>query len=206
MSGYPSGLTYRPIQRWPRELTRRRRKSPFSATLTSTLALLTKEIRELPARNVVLQVALHEGQLRKDGMPRADAYPEHPGVILSLETTNGAVSYPCDAFTRWEDNLRAIVLTIEKLRAIDRYGVTQNGEQYRGWMQIEAAVAMPKWTVATAWDALFSASEFRPDATVERRRVVRSALFRTHPDQGGSDEAFQRVIDAETFLRDAGAL
>lgn len=75
-----------------------------------------------------------------DGMPRADAKPEHPGIIVNIEPRNKPpMSFPCDTFTHWHDNLRAIALTLEALRKVDRYGVTQTGQQYRGWQAIEAA-------------------------------------------------------------------
>jgi len=49
---------------------------------------------------------------------------------------------PCDSFRDWEANLRAIALSLEHLRAVDRYGVTtEEEEQYTGWLRLPAAGA-----------------------------------------------------------------
>jgi len=46
---------------------------------------------------------------------------------------------PCDSFKDWEANLRAIALSLERLRAADRYGVTtEEKEQYIGWLRLPA--------------------------------------------------------------------
>lgn len=64
-----------------------------------------------------LQIALREQDFRVDGLLRAAARPEHPGVVLAIDSQHGPLSYPCDKFTLWRDNLRAIVLGLEALRA-----------------------------------------------------------------------------------------
>ena len=46
------------------------------------------------------------------------------------------MSYPCDKYSNWQANLRAIALSLEALRAEDRYGVTRRAEQYKGWAKL----------------------------------------------------------------------
>lgn len=119
-------LAFRPIQSWPGALTKIRRRAQFKAGYTATLGLLDRELQYLAAKDVVLQVALRDEDIRLDGAPRANAKPaSHPGVILSFDSKHGPLSYPCDTFADWEDNLRAIALSLEHLRAVDRYGVTK---------------------------------------------------------------------------------
>lgn len=193
MSGWPAGLRFRPIQQWPGELSRSRRRSPFEATLGATQDLLTRELRALSAKTVVIQLAIGETDLRNDGLPRASARPEHPGVILSLESPYGPLSYPCDTFTDWQSNLRGIALALEALRKVDRYGVTKNGEQYRGWRQLGsgAAPSSGKMTVAEA------------RAFMAQHGDYRTAARKLHPDAGGSAEEFQRLQEARRVLEAA---
>lgn len=139
MSAWPDNIKLAPISTWPGELTRNRRPSPFKSNLTATLKLLDRELEQLTEtraqrESLELLVAIPAGDLwRIDGRPRAHAVPEHPGVILSLDSIYGHLSYPCDTFTTWQDNVRAITLALEALRKVDRYGVTKRGEQYRGF-------------------------------------------------------------------------
>jgi len=137
-------LKVRPIQKWPGELTKSRRSSPFRAGYRDTLDLLERELNQLHARNVVVQLAVRESEIALDGNLKAYAKPQYPGVILSFEVFKASgkrneqgqrlgkyepFSFPCDSFTDWRDNLRAIALGLEALRKIDRYGVTRSGDR-----------------------------------------------------------------------------
>lgn len=214
MSVWPDTMKVGPIRDWPGNLTRERRDSPFRATLTDTLKILTREIYNLvdtraQQDSAELLVAVPAGAIRLDGRPRADARTEHPGVIFSLDSRYGHVSYPCDTFTTWQDNLRAIALALEALRKVDRYGVTKRGEQYRGFLALEAMPAAAGFT--TAAEALeFLAAIVNGAGHVGvvsgPAQLARLAKRYTHPDRGGDPETFQQVTLAESKLLKAGAL
>jgi hypothetical protein len=210
MTMWPSSMAVDPIGEWPGELTKRRQRSNFASPMSSTLETLTRELRELAAKNVRLQVAIPAGQFRLDGFPRATAKAEHPGIILTMDTNVGALSYPCDTFTTWEDNLRAIALALEALRKVDRYGVTKRGEQYRGFLAIEGATAMSAGFTSTddAIRFLSGVSGLRTDQKIKPRLelVIRKAKRVSHPDTGGTAETFQRVTLAEQYLNQNGAI
>lgn len=215
MSAWPDTMKVAPIREWPGELTRNRSRSLFKAGLSDTLQLLDREIWHLTDTRAQresgeLLIAIPAGDLwRLDGRPRAHAVAEHPGVIFSLDSKHGPLSYPCDTFTTWQDNLRAVALALEALRKVDRYGVTKRGEQYRGFMAIEATAAPSGF--ATADEALHFIgilAQAEPDrANVRTVRVVlRAAQRAAHPDAGGDAATFQRVSLAEAKLREEGLL
>lgn len=216
MSDWPSGLTLRPIQAWPGELTPdlQRKRSSFSTPWRSTLDLLDRELWQLDATTRVLQVAMTERDFRIDGMPRANARAEHLGIILSFHARDiGDLSYPCDRFDRWQDNLRAVALALEALRKVDRYGVTRRAEQYRGWKAIEATAMPAAMTVEQAFDVLVQHSgvlsglaDVGAIVPSELARGARAAQRQTHPDTGGRATHFQRVQRAIEVLRAAGRL
>jgi hypothetical protein len=66
-------ITFRPIDVWPGEMTRNRRRAPFRTNWGITLKLLERELSMLNARLVVFQIAVDERDLRIDGKPRAQA-------------------------------------------------------------------------------------------------------------------------------------
>lgn len=220
MSDYPDGMTLRPIVNWPHDHTFDRRSSPFSSSLTTTLATLDRELRHLGTggRNAesVLQIAMREQDLRIDGLPRANAIPEHPGVILNVESRHGTLSYPCDTFTRWQDNLRAITLGLEALRRVERYGITQTGQQYRGWQAIESKPAVDAVTAACVVLARIAwpnenderqanwAHKITSDQRI-RHSTYRQARAKAHPDRHGGDQAlWDHVEGAIAVLTRAG--
>lgn len=187
---WPPGMRVKPIVEWPGQMSPSRSRANFSASFSSTVSLLWRELYQLGGRNVILQVGIPEQQFRIDGFPRADARADHPGVILTLDSKHGALSYPCDTFDRWQDNLRAIALALEALRKVDRYGVTKRGEQYTGFKAIGAVAMPPKMDEQEARRTLatFGGGDFR------------KAQRATHPDRGGDASHFDRVMQAGRAL------
>lgn len=184
MSGYSdlAGLvTFRPLSTpLPGPTYRGSTTWPFTASWTSTVELLVRELRHLRPRTALLEVDLREQDLRNDGLPRADRRARTPGVVLSLVgSTQGDLRYPCHAFHDWDENVRAIALALEALRKVDRYGVTQRGEQYAGWKALPAGPGDP--------------SVARGEQLVREHGSMRAALMATHPDRGGDAQDFASV-------------
>jgi hypothetical protein len=216
--------TFRPIDRWPRELTakERQRGKPFAADYNNTVRLLDGELRKLRATDSVVQLALGERNFRADGLLRGDAQePSHPGVILSFGSRHGPLKYVCDDCRNWPDNLRAIALTLERLRLADLYGVTRRGEQYAGWKALPAPLLTPPMTLDEA--AAFVAREAAPlvgqinDADLRLRatnvgtlsviedgevyrELYRVAAGRLHPTRTTEVAGWQRLQEAKAVL------
>lgn len=184
---------FRPIDNWPGERKRNPKSSAFFVGYGMTLKTLDKELRMLGVRQAVIQIDLPESKIRMDGLPRSGARPDYQGVILSFESKYGHLRYATDVFDFWQDNLRAIVLGLESLRKIDRYGITKRGEQYTGWKQLPAAITeVSDIREAAAFLARYSglaAEDIIRDEDVYRKAYRASAL-KLHPDKGGNVENF----------------
>lgn len=204
-------IIFRPFISWPGEPTRYRKASPFSSTYPATLELLERELNMLGAREAVLQLDLTEAEIRTDGRPRANARPAHPGVVLSVETRYGALQYATDVFDHWQDNLRAIALSLEALRRVDRYGVARRGEQYTGWRALPAGDGTTTTDPRTAAEFIITAAGYDVDewnvkAVLDGSQLqpaYRLAARRLHPDQGGSPEDFALLQAAKRVLDEA---
>lgn len=203
VANWPSWLRFRPIQMWPYEQTKNRQPSAFRAPWAQTVNLLTRELVELQAKNVVLQVALREDQIRVDGMPRANVRAEHPGVILSFDSKYGALSYATDKYPTWQENIRGIAKSLEWLRGVDRYGVSK-GQQYTGWKQLGAGPTMSQVEAAEFVVNLAGVDEVNArtilvdDAVLTT--VLRLAAKRAHPDTGGNPKLWERYARAKQVL------
>jgi hypothetical protein len=195
------------MDRWPYPATSSRKSSPFRASWADTLELLGRELNHLQVSGAVaMRIVATQADVRLDGMLRASARLQHPGVILSFTSKHGRLSYPCDTFEgygsgvpSWQVNVRAIALALEALRKVDRYGVTRHGEQYSGWQAIEAG---PAATFFTADEALRWLREFtnRP-AENNRATLLRCATRLAHPDTGGKSDDWERVDAARQLLQ-----
>jgi hypothetical protein len=112
-------VTFRPLPVWPHKPTANRPRSAFATSYPKTLALLEREVGFLGGRDVVMGVGLSEYDIRKDGQPRANARSYgHPGVEISFNSReHGRLTYATDQYWDWQDNVRAIALSLERSSA-----------------------------------------------------------------------------------------
>lgn len=199
---------FRPLD-WTGQLTSAgsRRQATFKATYPATLGLLFREAEKLGARDLVLQVDISERYIRTDGLPYANAkYGSNPGVIVSFESNHGPLRYATDAYTEWQDNLRAIALSLEALRAVDRYGLSKRGEQYTGWKALPAGSGFATADHAEAWMREYGRIRYQLPGTTPLASLHRTMAKRLHPDAGGNRADWDRLDNARQLLTAAGLL
>lgn len=176
----------RPLGPWTGPVTTDRKTgAQFRAGWDKTLELLRIEADLLGASTLVIQVDADPADIRRDGMLRARARVGFPGIRVSLDSRHGPLTYATDAYEYWQANVRAVALSMLALRAVDRYGVSRAGEQYRGWSAIEAG---DDGTRRAAQDLIAGYGG------------LTAALKTTHPDHGGDPDAFRRVMEARRVL------
>lgn len=202
---------YQALTDWPRPETPVRSDSLFSKGLRETKALLDRETSMIEARSVVIALDIRAEDIRKaDGEPKSNVR-HGPRVAVLIErrakwsakegrnVERSPLAFYCDRFRKWEDNLRAIALGLEALRRVDRYGITSGEEQYAGWTAIPERSTSREQAYSTLTEfSSFVCREGMPDEAL--RGAVKQALKATHPDYGGSREAFERVQAARATL------
>lgn len=200
---------FRPISKWPgqRTLSGLRQHARFRVSYNATLRDLEYELQHLRAKDIVIQADFQLHDIRNDGWPRSNARrPVDPGVIVSFQAPAGALSFPCDRYSAWEDNLRAIALSLEALRAVDRYGVTRQAEQYKGWKALPPASASNEECMTAEQAASFITAQSgvfvsHIDTDMDAlKRAYHLAARRLHPDCGGSESAFAQLQQANQLL------
>jgi hypothetical protein len=179
---------------WPRKTPSGRRSAAFKVTYDRAVADLDNEIRLLGGRLPVLSTNL---QLRLDGTPVRDrGEPSDRGVAVYFELNGKQKVFACETFTTVKDNIRAIGLTIEALRAMQRFGATEMLERtLNAFDALPPPAAKRNW-----WDTL----ECKQDASREvieanYRRLARDR----HPDRGGSNDAMAELNDAKRLALEA---
>lgn len=193
-----------PCEKWPGKKTRNRKKAPFGVTYARMLDDLERELKHLGARDIVIQAYYRHEDIRNDGWPRSSApKPSDPGVIVGFSKTKGEeISFPCDTYLTYESNLRAISLTLTALRAIDRYGVTQHGEQYKGWAKLPPAP--DRMTVQDAQQFIVLHTGIFPATRETLQDAYRAAARKLHPDaSNGSNGQFIMLGNAKATIEEA---
>jgi hypothetical protein len=99
-------------------------------------------------------------------------------VEVSFDSPHGRLVYATDVCELWEHNVRAIALGLEALRAVDRHGISQRGQQYAGFRALTPGS---------------SRGLTRGRELIDEHGSVAAALKATHPDHGGDAQDFAAV-------------
>lgn len=138
--------------------------------------------------------------IRRDGLPYAgQAQPEDPGVVLYFTRHGKDIAISCDQYTTVDANLRAIGLTVEAIRGMERWGTEEMVDRaFTGFAALPESVIVTPYTKRAWYEVLEVAQTASPEVV---KAAYRQKALKAHPDHGGSPEAFQEVQDA---LKESG--
>ncbi len=171
----------------------KRRDSRFDTPFARARDELLRELALLGAHDVVISTNV---PTRRDGLPYAAARePDDPGVAVYFTRRVDAQARPaawtpftiaCDTYTKVRDNLRAVGVTVEALRTIQRHGASSMLEQaFSGFAALPAPQADQAW-----WEVLGVTNA----ASVAAIKAAHAMLARRHhPDVGGDTETMARI-------------
>lgn len=168
---------------WKRTERGKRSASSYQVTFGRARDELLRSIRLLGGRDVVISSNL---PVKRDGMPYANSpEPMDPGIAIYWTQGKQPRVMACDCWAKVRDNLRAIGLAIEGLRAVERSGASQILERaFAGFAALPAdagADGVPHWREVLEYG--------NPPADRERIDRHYRILARTaHPDAGGTTE------------------
>lgn len=149
---------------------------------------ITHALQLMGATDVVISTNL---ALRNDGNPRsAQAAPKDPGVAVYFKYNRKPVCLACDQWTKVEDNLWAVALTLEAMRGIDRWGAAELEATFTGY----AALPAPE-----QWWQVLGVPQNADADTIQT--AYRALAKEHHPDRGGSDAAMARINAAYDAAR-----
>lgn len=165
--------------------TRARSRAPYKAMAGRARDQVLRELRLMgvPDWNVIISTDCPISQRTSQFLVQRGE-PADPGVAVYFRKKEKPYVLACDRWDRVADNLRAIALTIEAMRGMDRWGVSEMLERvFQGFTALPAPDSpKPKrpW-----WEIL----GLDPDCSIEEiearwRNLAREA----HPDRGGSNE------------------
>lgn len=135
--------------------------------------------------------------LRVDGIPmsgRSELIPD-PGVAVYFRREDRPMSFACDSYVYVRDNIRAIALTIEALRGIQRWGASDMMDRaFRGFL------ALPQ-TASSPWREVLGFDKGGTITVADVDRKFRDLSLKHHPDRGGDPETFRQLTEARATAR-----
>lgn len=214
-------LTIRPRVEWRgkrRKATEQTAHSRFRTQWGETVNTLYREISRLvkprAVATAILALDVPEAHICQDGSLRANARPVHSGIQLFIESKHGPLEYQCDLYRDWQDNVRAVALTLERLRKAELYGCVKRGEQYVGFRALPGpANAAPvrvfahgleacQWLIDQIKDDLLAVP--MAESILEDRnkfdRLWKHCAKKLHPDSGGNAQDFHKATLARELI------
>lgn len=190
-----------PLQ-WPLGYPRERYPSrsrfgnkPFGKTRDEIFRQLKLMLSWRDRDNVILSTNV---PLKNDGYPYANyRQPEDKGVAVYFRYQDSDIVICCDKWDRIEDNMWAVAKTIESMRAIDRWGVSDFMK--RSFTGFNALPPKQSDKPKREWWIVFRYSQKPGTATWDWSGVqaqYKSLAKQLHPDVGGSVEKFQELNQA----------
>jgi hypothetical protein len=187
---------------WARTRPSARRRARYKVTPGAATQHLLDELSRLGARRSAIVISTNI-PVRNDGLPYASyRTPDDVGVAVYWSTTafkDRVIA--CDKWDRLHDNVHAIGLAVEALRAIERAGASQILERaFSAFGALPASSAAP--TVRPWWEVLDlpeSSLSILSLAMVDAR--YRELAAKAHPDRGGTDAAMAELNAAREQAR-----
>lgn len=167
---------------WPRRPSHQRSASKYEVTFLRARDELARQLKLAGGRDVVISTNI---PLRRDGLPLANMRePNDPGVaVYWTDRKRRPRVIACDHWRTARENLRAVGITVESLRSIERAGATELLERaFSGFARLPEA--------ATCWSVLgLSGPTARHEVDARYRELARQH----HPDRGGNHETMARL-------------
>lgn len=182
---------------WPfgYKRARDRKKSAFKQTMDQSQRFLRAELSRLGAARLIVSTNI---PIRADG-GMYSAYmnkkQEDPGVAIYFKYKGRDVAMCCDQYeTVWE-NTYALGKSIEAIRGMERWGVSEFLDRaFTGFLALDAPPEA-KLTQAPNWYTVLQVSEFSHVDTI--KESYKSLAKIRHPDSPtGSHDLFTQLYDA----------
>lgn len=164
---------------WPVELPRAesRERGPFNATFDATLEELRRQLKLLGASHFLVSCNYPAA---RDGWPdtRARLKGGDPGVAVWWRKDGREFVLACDRWELPQDNLRAILKTIEADRGKIRWGCSAiEARSMNGYQALPAP---------ERWYEILGTPEEAPIEDIEA--IYRLRVRQNHPDQAADDQ------------------
>jgi hypothetical protein len=159
----------------------------YPSTLLGERQSLLEELRRMKAVNIVISTNV---PIKQDGNPYATyAKPADVGVAVYFSIDNKQMALCCDRWNTLEANLKALKMSVEAMRGLDRWGVSDILN--RAFMGFKA---LPEKAAGFPWWEVLGVSRVCTKAEVIEGYKNKSKIH--HPNVGGEPHKWQELQDA----------
>lgn len=167
-----------------------KRNHSFRTTFARARDFALAEIKRLGGKEVIISTDI---PVKQDGMPYADATRrtmKSQGVAVYFKYNGESVVFCCDKWNDVEHNMHAVAKSIEAIRGLDRWGVSEMLKRvFTGFEALPEA--QENW-----WTVLYCQPDSDPEFV---KNAYRHLIKKYHPDSTsgcGNRDQFERVQNA----------
>lgn len=192
---------------WPAGFDRtapaaREKNLSYQASIANTTEAIETEMQRLDPSSWRVSTGSGGSYTKANGLPKYNAAPDDPGVVLRWQKDGEQFAVACDAYSRLRDNLRTVYLWVHETRMRGQRPVETGESEF-------AAARLPpaddETEVVAGRQPAHEVLGVERDANdAEIRAAARERIKETHPDHGGSEAEFQRVQEARETLLSEG--
>lgn len=159
----------------------------YPSKLDAEIYSLREELRRMKATGIVVSTNI---PVKGDGNPYSTySKPADVGVAVYFSRENKAMALCCDKWNTVEANLRALSMSVDAMRGLDRWGVSQIMERaFMGFKALPEKAASFPW-----WDVLGLS---RTCTKKEVEAAYKKKIKVHHPDNGGDPNKYQELQEA----------
>ncbi len=191
-----------PLQ-WPDgwKRTKSRGRPQFQAMFARDRDSVIRQLQRRQASNIVITSDL---PVRNDGLPYANASCSDPGIAVWWVEKGHERVMACDRWQHITFNLRAVEMSLQAIRGLDRWGASEMVERaFAGFAALppgNGAEVVPPPPSKRSWREVIGGAWHLPELTpaelLSLARVRhRNAIKQHHPDAGG-DPAIAAELNA----------
>jgi hypothetical protein len=178
---------------WPigRPRTQYPKHSVFSASLYEAINGVNYQLHLLGASNVSITSNMRLGA---SSQLLSRQTSEDTGIAVYFDYDGSRHVVAIDRFQEFWENMRAIEKSLEAIRGLERWGGAEIVKtSLGGFKELPQNAIIMQETIRNWWDVL----QVSQKAEIEIiEAAYKRLLHKTHPDKGGSVDAFQEVQQA----------
>lgn len=179
---------------WPVTPRSKQGSSRFKTTFEKSQRKLHEELRMLGAKNIIVSSNV---AVRKDGMLYSDFARRKidiPAVAVYFDLEKRAMVMARDAYWTPQENIMALAHTIAHMRGLTRHG--GDSMLQRAFTGFAALPAPEGHKAERDWWVVLGLPDHGHHSFGDIEKAYLKKVKETHPDVGGSVEAFNEVVRA----------
>ena len=186
-----TAATFRRTQHEPTTIDGQKRTHQVVLTVAAAVERIEYQLAEIGASNIVLSTNVEP---TLSGRPRGNAAdPIDVGAAVYFRLNGADRCLACDKWNRVADNIAALAAHVDAIRRIDRYGVGNLDQAFRGYTALQPATC--EWWLVLG---------VKRDAPLEQIEAAFTKLAKTHhPDKTSGDaNQMSRLTEARRLARE----